>query len=93
MRSIDYERALKKEFEKLDKTLIPERNKELIQRYTNHRLARSISIARVRRRIQSLRLLCEVFDADPALIMYRLNLACRLEVGEFARDAWELEWG
>ena len=54
-RSIDYERRLKKELDILSKSSISEKNKKLILKYKNHRLARGVSIARVHREIQSLR--------------------------------------
>lgn len=63
-RPIDYEGALKRELWLLENSQISERNKRLIRRYMNHRLARGISVARIHREMKSLRLLCEKFDAD-----------------------------
>ncbi|WP_290900238.1 site-specific integrase [Ferroglobus sp.] len=58
-RSIDYESRLLREIEKLKKSKISNKNKKLIIKYKNHRLANGVSAARVHREIQSLRLLCE----------------------------------
>ncbi len=58
-RSIDYEKELKRELKRIDKSSISETNKKLIIRYKNYRLANGISVARVCREIKSLRLLCE----------------------------------
>jgi len=63
-RSIDYEKRLKREVEILKKSGISENNKKLINRYRNHRLAKGVSIARVHRETQSLRLLCERFGVE-----------------------------
>ncbi len=48
-RSIDYERRLKRELDILNRSSISEKNKKLILKYKNHRLARGVSIARVHR--------------------------------------------
>jgi hypothetical protein len=56
-RSIDYEKRLKREAEILKKSGISEDNKKLINKYRDHRLAKGVSIARVHRKIQLLRLL------------------------------------
>lgn len=48
-RSIDYERRLKRELDILNRSNISEKNKKLILKYKNHRLARGVSIARVHR--------------------------------------------
>jgi len=63
-RSIDYECRLKRELGLLRKSKISEKNKILIKKYKNHGLARGISIARVHREIQSLRLLCERYHVE-----------------------------
>ncbi|RLI82037.1 hypothetical protein DRP04_04865 [Archaeoglobales archaeon] len=63
-RSIDYEGNFKREFEKLEQSIISEKNKELIKEYGNHRLANSISLARVVREVKSLRLLCERYGVE-----------------------------
>ena len=64
-RSIDYERRLKRELDILSKSSISNKNKKLILKYKNHRLAKGISIARVHRELQSLRLLCEKWKKCP----------------------------
>ena len=63
-RAIDYERELKRELKRLEKSNIPEINKKLILKYKNHRLANGVSVARVWREIQSLRLLCERYGIN-----------------------------
>ena len=63
-RSIDYESRLKREMAILEQSNISNKNKRLILRYKNHRLAKGISVARVHREVQSLRLICENFDVE-----------------------------
>jgi integrase len=63
-RSIDYKERLKRELELLKNSKISEKNRQLILRYKNHRLAKGLSIARVHREVQSLRLLCERYEID-----------------------------
>lgn len=63
-RSIDYERRLKRELDLLNRSDISERNKKLILKYKNNRLAKGISLARVHRELQSLRLLCEQYGVE-----------------------------
>ncbi len=63
-RSIDYEKRLKQELRLLSNSPISDRNKKLILRYKNWRLANSVSVARVQRELVSLRVLCERFDVE-----------------------------
>ncbi len=63
-RSIDYEKRLKRELRLLEKSSISESNKRLILKYKNFRLAKGLSLARVHREVQSLRLLCEHYGVD-----------------------------
>jgi len=55
---------LKKELKILERSKISDRNKNLILKYMNYRLADGVSVARVHREIVSLRLLCEKFDVE-----------------------------
>ncbi len=63
-RSIDYEKKLRRELAALEKSQISDKNKKLILRYKNWRLANSVSVARVVRELVSLRVLCERFDVE-----------------------------
>ncbi len=58
-RSIDYKKRLSREIELLKESEISENNKNLILKYKNHRLANGLSVARVHRELQSLRLICK----------------------------------
>ncbi|MFP3908478.1 MAG: tyrosine-type recombinase/integrase, partial [Archaeoglobaceae archaeon] len=58
-RSIDYKKRLSREIELLKESEISESNKNLILKYKNHRLANGLSVARVHRELQSLRLICK----------------------------------
>ncbi|WP_048084470.1 hypothetical protein [Archaeoglobus profundus] len=63
-RSIDYERELEREIERIKKSKISETNKKFILKYKNHRLANGVSVARVCREVKSLRLLCERYNLN-----------------------------
>ena len=63
-RSIDYEKRLKQELRLLSNSPISDKNKKLILRNKNWRLANGVSVARVQREMVSLRILCERFDVE-----------------------------
>ncbi len=63
-RSINYERDYRRELERLKKSNLSKKNRELIIRYKNHRLANSVSLARVTREMKSLRLLCSKYGIE-----------------------------
>ncbi len=63
-RSIDYNKRLRSELEKIQKSPISETNKKLILKYKNWRIGKSVSVARVHRELVSLRILCERFGLE-----------------------------
>ena len=63
-RSINWEARLKRELELLEESAISKKNKDLILRYKNRRLAQGVSIPRVQREVGSLRILCEKYDVE-----------------------------